>query len=82
MFICGVLSGSAPALSYIPAENRFGADSFTFRVNEGQADSGPATVAVRVTAVNDPSTAQGQSLATPEDTARVDQWGQTRMALT
>jgi hypothetical protein len=49
----GNLSGSAPNLTYTPATNYFGPDSFTFRVNDGQADSTVALVEISVTAVND-----------------------------
>src|SRR5262249_28623845 len=40
----GSLSGTAPNLTYTPANGYSGADSFTFRVNDGQADSNTATV--------------------------------------
>jgi hypothetical protein len=36
----GALSGTPPDLLYTPAANYSGADSFTFRANDGNADSG------------------------------------------
>ena len=49
----GSLSGTAPNLVYTPVANYNGPDSFTFTVNDGKADSGPATVAIVVSPVND-----------------------------
>jgi hypothetical protein len=66
----GALSGTAPNLTYTPAANYNGADSFTFKVNDGTVDSATATVGINVTAVNDAPTASAQSVATNEDTAR------------
>lgn len=44
----GVLSGSAPDLLYTPAAGFTGEDSFTFKANDGQADSNLATITLRV----------------------------------
>jgi len=52
----GRLSGSAPNLSYTPAANYFGSDTFTFKANDGMADSNVATVSIVVNPVNDPPT--------------------------
>jgi VCBS repeat-containing protein len=41
------------ALSYKPAANYNGADSFTYKASDGQAGSNVATVSLTVTAVND-----------------------------
>jgi VCBS repeat-containing protein len=49
----GSLSGSAPNVTYTPAANYNGSDSFTFKVNDGTVDSVPVTVSITVTAVND-----------------------------
>ena len=49
----GTLSGTAPALTYTPAANYNGADSFTFKANDGALDSNVATVAITIVAVND-----------------------------
>ena len=64
----GTLSGTAPDLVYSPAEDYSGPDSFTFRVNDGIADSNDATVTIVVTAVNDAPVASPGSLSTLEDT--------------
>ena len=45
----GTLSGTAPNLTYTPAANYNGADSFTFKVNDGTVDSAAATVSITVT---------------------------------
>src|SRR2546430_271170 len=66
----GVLSGSAPHLTYSPAPNYSGADSFVFRVNDGQADSNEALVEINVTPVNDAPMADNQSVTTNEDNSR------------
>jgi hypothetical protein len=64
----GNLTGAAPSLTYTPAANYNGPDSFTFKVNDTQADSNTATVTINVTAVNDPPIANAQSVSTAEDT--------------
>ncbi|HKS36835.1 MAG TPA: Ig-like domain-containing protein [Verrucomicrobiae bacterium] len=67
--IYGTLTGTAPNLTYRPQTNYSGADSFTFRVNDGTANSAPAAVSITVTAVNDPPLAMTQSVTTAENTA-------------
>ncbi|MFM7803481.1 MAG: Ig-like domain-containing protein, partial [Verrucomicrobiota bacterium] len=44
----GTLSGTAPNLVYKANTNVIGADSFTFRVNDGKAESSRATVAIEI----------------------------------
>jgi VCBS repeat-containing protein len=41
------------SLSYTPNANYFGSDSFTYKVNDGQADSDQATVSITINPVND-----------------------------
>jgi len=43
----GALSGTAPALTYTPAKDYWGADSFTFKANNG-TDSNVATVSMNI----------------------------------
>ena len=64
----GVLSGDGPTFTYTPAANFHGADSFTFRVNDGSHDSNVSTVSIAVQAVNDAPTAQSQAVATNANT--------------
>jgi hypothetical protein len=66
----GTLSGTGASRSYTPAENYHGPDSFTFKVNDGTADSNTATVTLTITPVNDAPVASAQSATTAEDTAR------------
>ena len=65
----GTLIGSAPNLTYRPAANYNGDDSFTFKANDGSLDSNVATVSVTVTPVNDPPAASAGAVTTNEDTA-------------
>jgi autotransporter-associated beta strand protein/VCBS repeat-containing protein len=66
----GTLSGTAPNLTYTPAANYNGADSFTFKANDGSLDSATASVTITVTSVNDAPVAFGQSVTTAEDAAK------------
>lgn len=49
----GVLSGVPPELTYTPNPDATGTDSFTFKVNDGVADSPEATVTIEIAPVND-----------------------------
>ena len=49
----GVLSGTAPNLTYTPLENFTGPDSFSFRVSNGTSTSRAAQVQIEVTTVGD-----------------------------
>jgi len=53
----GSLSGTPPNLTYTPAKNYNGSDSFKFKANDGLADSAPATVSITVNPANDPPAA-------------------------
>ena len=66
----GALSGAAPALTYTPTANYNGADSFTFKANDGALDSNVATVSITVVAVNDAPVAASRAVTTNEDTAK------------
>ncbi len=59
----GSLSGTPPNVTYIPALNSNGADSFTFRVNDGAANSANATVNIAVTPVNDAPVASSTAIS-------------------
>jgi len=62
----GTLSGTAPDLTYTPSNNFHGSDSFTFRVNDGEFDSDPATVSVTVNPVNDTPVAFDGHVSAPD----------------
>ena len=66
----GTLSGTVPNLTYTPTANLNGADSFTFRVNDGTVNSANATVSITINPVNDVPVANVQSVTTNEDTSR------------
>ena len=58
------------SFTYTPAATTSGADSFTYRANDGTMDSNVATVAITVTAVNDaPTFTTGGNHAVNEDAA-------------
>jgi hypothetical protein len=65
----GTLSGNPPSVTYTPKANFNGSDSFTFRANDGTANSANATVSITVTAVNDPPVANALTVSTPRETA-------------
>src|SRR5205814_652620 len=56
------------SFSYVPADNYHGSDSFTYRANEIEGDSGSDTVTITITAVNDAPVAVNDNYTTPEDT--------------
>jgi hypothetical protein len=66
----GTLTGNAPQLTYTPAANYHGNDSFTFRVNDGTMNSNAATVNITVWPVNDAPVAADQSVEASEDSAK------------
>jgi len=56
------------AFTYIPLANENSTDSFTFKVNDGSANSNTATVTIIITPVNDAPVANDASFTTNEDT--------------
>ena len=64
----GSLSGTAPNLTYTPDPDFNGDDFFTFKANDGIADSDPATISIAVVPVNDKPIADDQSVSTDENT--------------
>ena len=66
----GTLSGTAPNVTYTPAANYNGPDSFTFKANDGALDSNIATVSITVTPVNDAPVANAQSVTTQQEIAK------------
>jgi len=54
----GTLTGTAPNLTYTPAQNFTGPDSFTFTVNNGSSTSRAAQVWIEVKAVGDTTSPQ------------------------
>ena len=64
----GSLQGTQDHLTYIPNPDYNGADSFSFKTNDGQVDSNTATVSLTITPVNDTPIPQGDTASTDEDT--------------
>lgn len=71
----GTLVESLPNVTYTPAPDFNGQDSFTFKAGNGRDVSAPAVVTVTVTPVNDPPAVRSQDpdgvqiVSTAEDTA-------------
>src|SRR5262249_26484449 len=63
-----VALSSDGSCSYTPSANYNGSDSFTYKANDGAADSNVATVSISVAPVNDAPVAQNDTAATNEDT--------------
>ncbi|MBW2466555.1 MAG: tandem-95 repeat protein, partial [Deltaproteobacteria bacterium] len=55
-------------ITYTPAENFNGSDSFSYTVNDANGGTDTGGVSITVNPVNDPPTAHSQSLHTVEDT--------------
>ena len=62
----GTLSGTTPNVTYTPASDYTGSDSFTFKANDGNADSNTATVSITVNAL---PVANNQSVTTNKNIA-------------
>ena len=65
----GVLTGTAPNLTYTPNSDFNGTDSFTFEVTDGTTSSSPQTVTITITAINDAPTADALSITLDEDSS-------------
>ena len=63
----GNLSGTGANLTYTPKANYYGSDNFTFKANDGVADSNTATISIKVDSVNDKPVVTGQRLSVNED---------------
>ena len=61
-------SSCTATVTYTPAANYNGNDSFTYKANDGSHDSNMATVSIAVTSVNDAPVANGQLVVANEDT--------------
>jgi hypothetical protein len=65
----GSLTGTPPNLNYNPDTDYVGADSFTFKANDGTVDSNTATVSITVQGpVNDPPIANNQAITLNKNT--------------
>ncbi len=53
------------SFTYTPDANFNGTDSFTYKANDGQADTNAATVTITVNPVNDPPVAVNDSVYAP-----------------
>jgi hypothetical protein len=65
----GTASRTSTTVTYTPAANYNGPDSFTYSIGDGRGGTATGTVSVTVTAVNDPPVAGNDSVTTAEDTA-------------
>jgi VCBS repeat-containing protein len=66
------INATTGAFTYVPNANANGADSFTFKVNDGSSDSAPANISVIITAVNDVPTLATTAVITITDTSATD----------
>ena len=66
-----VTLNSNGSFTYTPNANWSGTDSFTYKANDGSADSNTVTVTITVTAVNDAPVAVADTYTTPVNTAKV-----------
>jgi hypothetical protein len=64
----GSVAVGEAGLTYTPATDWWGTDSFSYTVSDPWGGSAGATVTITVTPVNDPPVADGKGTATPEDT--------------
>src|SRR5207249_9618365 len=57
-------------ITYTPAANYNGSDTFSYTIGDGHGGTATATVSLTITAVNDAPVAADQAVATDEDTTR------------
>jgi hypothetical protein len=62
------ITGGGTGVSYTPAANYFGADSFTYTISDGNSGTDTANVSVNVANVNDAPTATGDAYDTNSNT--------------
>jgi len=73
----GTLTGTLPNVTYKPAANYNGPDSFSFRASDGALTSNTATVSITVTPVNDAPVALAAKYTMPRNTTLTKQAGAT-----
>jgi hypothetical protein len=66
----GSTTFTASGVTYTPAANYNGADSFTYTISDGNGGNATGTVSVTITAINDAPSAGADSATTAEDTAK------------
>lgn len=66
--VMGTLTGTPPAVDFLPAAGFVGAASFEYTVSDGALTAGPYLVQVEVDDFNGPPTFAPLSVSTPEDT--------------
>lgn len=64
----GAPNADQAVVTYTPAQNYDGSDSFTFTVSDGATTSAPATITLTINGVNDAPTAVSGSANTPTNT--------------
>jgi len=62
-----ITNAATGVFTYVPKVGSFGADTFTFKANDGTFDSNEAVVSINITKKNSAPTATNQPLTTQED---------------